>query len=115
WVPGYESVYSGYGGDMNAPLVIELVEEDDLPGDANHDDHVDASDATILAGNWQAGPGATWEMGDFNGDGHVDASDATILAGNWQAGTGATTVPEPSTIVLLLMGIGMLVLRKVKR
>jgi hypothetical protein len=100
---------------MNAPLVIELVEEDDLPGDANHDDHVDASDATILAGNWQAGPGATWEMGDFNGDGHVDASDATILAGNWQAGTGATTVPEPSTIVLLLMGIGMLVLRKVKR
>ncbi|MGD9128546.1 MAG: dockerin type I domain-containing protein [Planctomycetia bacterium] len=108
-----QSIYSGYGGDMNAPLVVELAE--DLPGDANHDDQVDASDATILAGNWQAGPGATWEMGDFNGDGYVDASDATILAGNWQAGTGATAVPEPSTIVLLLMGLGSLLIWKVKR
>jgi hypothetical protein len=80
----------------------------DIPGDANHDKKVDASDATILAGNWQAGPGATWEMGDFNGDGHVDASDATILAGNWQAGTGNTAVPEPSTIMMICSALGLL-------
>ncbi|MGD9126569.1 MAG: dockerin type I domain-containing protein [Planctomycetia bacterium] len=91
---------------------IEEFLSDDLPGDANHDDQVDASDATILAGNWQAGPGATWEMGDFNGDGHVDASDATILAGNWQAGTGATTVPEPSSLVLLGALTGLFFLRR---
>ncbi|MGD9127583.1 MAG: dockerin type I repeat-containing protein, partial [Planctomycetia bacterium] len=77
-------------------------------GDANGDGQVDASDATILAGNWQAS-GATWSMGDFNGDGSVDASDATILAGNWQAGTASNTVPEPGCVALLamLMAAGM--------
>jgi 3',5'-cyclic AMP phosphodiesterase CpdA len=71
-----------------------------FPGDANRDGVVDASDATILAGNWQAGPGASWLMGDFNGDGYVNASDATILAGNWQSGS-SNAIPEPSTLVLL--------------
>jgi hypothetical protein len=83
-------------------MAIYLQDEDlSIPGDANHDDVVNASDATILAGNWQAGPGATWEMGDFNGDGYVNASDATILAGNWQATASSNAVPEPSTVVLL--------------
>ncbi|MGD9126662.1 MAG: dockerin type I domain-containing protein [Planctomycetia bacterium] len=97
-------------------LILELEDiATDIPGDANHDDQVDASDATILAGNWQAGPGATWEMGDFNGDGYVDASDATILAGNWQAGTGAAAVPEPSTIILIASAlIGLMLLRRKK-
>jgi hypothetical protein len=73
-----------------------------LPGDANRDGIVNASDATVLAGNWQAGPNATWLMGDFNGDGYVNASDATILAGNWQANIGSDAVPEPGTWALLL-------------
>ena len=80
-----------------------------LPGDANGDGRVDGSDVTILAGNWQYGvgapePDATWSMGDFNGDGMVDGSDVTILAGNWQAGVyAASAVPEPSTLVSLLI------------
>jgi hypothetical protein len=93
-----------------------------IPGDANNDQKVDGSDVTILAGNWQAGVDgaivADWSMGDFNGDGKVDGSDVTILAGNWQAGVTATaaTVPEPSTIVLLL-GIfaSLAILRRVKK
>ena len=50
---------------------------------------------------------ATWAMGDFNGDGKVDGSDVTILAGNWQAGVtaAAAAVPEPATLVLILMGL----------
>ncbi|MGD9125983.1 MAG: dockerin type I domain-containing protein [Planctomycetia bacterium] len=101
--PLANDIYSGDTTGFVATNEFEVFAAviDDIPGDANHDDQVDASDATILAGNWQAGPGATWEMGDFNGDGYVDASDATILAGNWQAGTGSTAVPEPSTIALL--------------
>ncbi|MGD9127898.1 MAG: dockerin type I domain-containing protein, partial [Planctomycetia bacterium] len=75
-----------------------------IPGDANMDGAVNASDATILAGNWQAHP-ANWGMGDFNGDGNVNASDATILAGNWQAITSSfNAVPEP--IMLTLLGLG---------
>ena len=84
--------------------------EELIAGDANGDGKVDGSDVTILAGNWQAGVGGpdpetiTWEMGDFNGDGQIDGSDVTILAGNWQAGVTAASasVPEPSTIVLLV-------------
>lgn len=90
--------------------ITVLTSSPPIPGDANHDGMVNASDATILAGNWQLGVGdpdpenIKWEMGDFNGDGVVDASDATILAGNWQAGVDSTptAVPEPSTMVLLL-------------
>ena len=87
-----------------------------LPGDANGDGRVDGSDVTILAGNWQLLDGATWEMGDFNGDGRVDGSDVTILAGNWQAGVDSTAtaaaVPEPTTWVLLLSAVMLLVLLK---
>jgi hypothetical protein len=91
---------------------VALVAEPSLLGDANHDGLVNASDATILAGNWQA-VDATWEMGDFNGDGQVDASDATILAGNWQASAlPRLAVPEPSTVTLLLfLAAGILVAR----
>ncbi|MGD9126088.1 MAG: caspase family protein [Planctomycetia bacterium] len=65
---------------------IEILDDEPerIDGDINLDGHVDASDATILAGNWQSTTG-TWLQGDLNGDGNVDASDATILAGNWQA------------------------------
>lgn len=65
---------------------IEILDDEPerIPGDINLDGYVNASDITILAGNWQSALG-TWTTGDLNGDGHVDASDVTILAGNWQA------------------------------
>lgn len=81
-----------------------------IPGDANCDGKVDASDVTILADNWQYGStgtaDASWSMGDFNDDGKVDGSDVTILADNWQYNVNAMTVnavPEPSALVLLSM------------
>ena len=83
--------------------------EEPIPGDANGDKKVDGSDVTILAGNWQKGVSdglvASWGEGDFNGDGKVDGSDVTILAGNWQSGVtvAAASVPEPSTLVALLL------------
>ena len=120
WGSGTGSVIS-FGTAADASQVtfnsfsVEVV-ADDIPGDANQDGKVDGSDVTILAGNWQAGVGdpnpltVTWEMGDFNGDGQIDGSDVTILAGNWQAGVTATaaTVPEPSTMLLLVSLIGSL-------
>ncbi|MGD9126491.1 MAG: alkaline phosphatase [Planctomycetia bacterium] len=106
-----------WNGDYidNTDIFTAMLRSTYVLGDANHDGQVDSSDATILAGNWQAGPSATWEMGDFNGDGMVDSSDATILAGNWQYGTGSSSVPEPSTLFMLVMGLlgwGIISLRK---
>ena len=101
---------------------VEVVPGDDIPGDANRDGKVDGSDVTILAGNWQAGVGSpnpltvTWDMGDFNGDGQIDGSDVTILAGNWQAGVtaAAASVPEPTTMLLLVSLVGSLLIWKRK-
>ena len=77
---------------------------EDLPGDANRDGFVNAADAAILADKLAEderrvhGAKAT-----SIGDGKVDDLDATILAANWQAGSGASaSVPEPSSVVLLL-------------
>ena len=98
--------------------VFAPVEETQVAGYANGDGKVDGSDVTILAGNWQKGVNdgltAIWEEGDFNGDGKVDGSDVTILAGNWQYGVeaAAASVPEPSTLVLLLATMASLVIIK---
>ncbi|MGD9127122.1 MAG: dockerin type I domain-containing protein [Planctomycetia bacterium] len=99
----YTLEYIDDGSELDGYTLLTVTAPKQIPGDANRDGQVDASDATILAGNWQAS-GASWSMGDFNGDGTVNASDATILAGNWQFGTGAA-VPEPGTITLLLTAL----------
>ena len=72
-----------------------------IPGDANLDGVVDADDAAVLAGNWLASVG-TWAGGDFNGDGVVDGIDATLLAANWQGAGASASVPEPSSLILML-------------
>jgi hypothetical protein len=74
------------------------------PGDANDDGLVDDMDASILGAHWLQASGAEWANGDFNGDYAVDDLDAAILAAHWSAGSGEenSTVPEPSTLVLLL-------------
>ena len=97
--------YASDGWDTSVLATVTFqIQSYIIPGDANCDGVVDGSDVTILADNWQIQTGATWTMGDFNGDGAVDGSDVTILADNWQAGVtaAATSVPEPSTLVVLL-------------
>ena len=72
-----------------------------MPGDANGDGLVNASDASILSSNWLTTLGATWTQADFNGDGAVNDIDATLLAANWSSSANAS-VPEPSTLAGLL-------------
>ncbi|MGD9127684.1 MAG: dockerin type I domain-containing protein [Planctomycetia bacterium] len=108
-------VWSWFDGDLDLDGDVDeadLAIMNPAPGDANCDGMVDASDATILAGNWQQASGASWTTGDFNGDGAVDASDATILAGNWQyaASPAPSTVPEPSSVVMLMAVLGAVAL-----
>jgi hypothetical protein len=84
-------------------LVVSVPPE---PGDANDDGVVDAADASILGAHWRQMSGADWEDGDFNNDNAVDDKDAAILAANWSASAAERTppAPEPSTLVLLLIG-----------
>jgi len=77
-----------------------------IPGDADGDGTVDATDAQALAQHWGDGD-ATWEMGDFDRDGTVGPKDASILAANWGHGSSEAAnpaVPEP-TLAMLMLGV----------
>jgi len=92
-------------------------------GDANGDYRVDELDAKLMAANW--GQSGDWLDGDVNGDGKVNAVDATIIAAQWgqdlldpqtnefsKTGIQPITVPEPSVLVVLLIGAAMLLVRR---
>lgn len=87
-----------------------------LLGDANLDGSVNAADLNNLALNWRQSVN-TWSGGDFTADGFLDAADLNALALNWQqsiaaAASSTSTVPEPSTTILLAFaGIGMMIRR----
>jgi hypothetical protein len=76
-----------------------------LDADANWDGAVNVGDLALLAANWQTG--RIWPEADFNGDGVTNVGDLAILASNWQVGGGAT-VPEPATVLLVLVGAALL-------
>jgi hypothetical protein len=78
-----------------------------IPGDANGDGDVDDKDASILGANWRSTT-ATWETGDFNNDNKVDDKDAAIMAAHWGEHAPGASVPEPSTIALLLGAVAAL-------
>ena len=88
------------------------------PGDANGDYSFDTQDIIeLLAANkFETGAAATFAEGDFNGDGVFNTADVVLmLAGSLfetgpyfePAAVSAESIPEPSSIVLLL---GMLAL-----
>ncbi|MBN2291214.1 MAG: PEP-CTERM sorting domain-containing protein [Pirellulales bacterium] len=77
-------------------------------GDFNLDGQVDVSDLGILAGNYGTPTGMKWANGDADGNEAVDVSDLGALAG-WYgthtAAAAAASVPEPSTVIVLLSGL----------
>ena len=90
------------------------------PGDATLDGAVNLSDVQALADNWGTTTGANWFKADFNGDGAVNLSDVQLLGDNWGkiAGPGPPAppaavfaVPEPSSVILAVLGLlGILLL-----
>ncbi len=76
-----------------------------VPGDANLDGMVDASDLNSLGTNWRRTDATSAAQGDFNGDGDVDATDLNDVGNYWQFGVPAAAaqaaVPEPSSLGLL--------------
>ena len=80
----------------------------DLPGDANLDGRVDINDLTIVLANYGR-TGSAWSQGEFTGSGTVDINDLTIVLANYGQTAGAagalTAVPEPSGVVLIVIGL----------
>ena len=86
-----------------------------LPGDANLDGSVDVSDFNVWNANkFSALP--AWCSGDFSSDGSIDVSDFNIWNGaKFQSSSNGGVVPEPSSIMGLLVMAGLLALNSRRR
>jgi hypothetical protein len=81
-------------------------------GDIDLNGQVDGEDLTTFALNFGRTSGATQVDGDIDFNGRVDGEDLTVFANNFGKGIGSplaagavAAVPEPSTLVLLLIGM----------
>jgi T5SS/PEP-CTERM-associated repeat protein len=98
-----------------------------ISGDANKDGLVNVGDLGILSTYYGMESDATWEMGDFNGDGKVDVGDLGMLSTQYgmnadlqemslqlmESSEYATaSVPEPTSLVLLVMGMAGMAKRR---
>lgn len=88
----------------NLSLVQNLV-----PGDFNFDDTVDSADLDILTSNFN-GPGG-FAAGDMNFDGMVSMADFVDWYGIFTS-EGVAAVPEPTSQTAMLIGLGLLLLRR---
>jgi hypothetical protein len=103
------------GGESNEILQAIKGDVAPIPGDTDGNRVVNEADAQVLATNWGSDVGqGGYAAGDFNGDGMVNVLDAAILAANWTPQAAKESVgvtPEPSTAMLLLGAMAMLLYR----
>ena len=89
-------------------------------GDANLDGVVNDDDVTIVGATYAPGvPQPHWALGDFDFNGFVDDDDITLLGVFYDptaaplitpapaAAGGVAAVPEPGTLTLLLISLGL--------
>ncbi len=100
-------------GDVNGWLPLTFTDFTSQPvasrlldGDANANGTVDGVDlGAVLANFNKTYSGDAWADGDFNADGTVNGADLGAVLANFNQRSNATAgVPEPSTVVLLLVG-----------
>ncbi|MEM9914746.1 MAG: PEP-CTERM sorting domain-containing protein [Planctomycetota bacterium] len=94
-------------------VALSVVAINLLAGDYNGNGVVDAADYTVWADNF----GSTAALAaDGNGNGVVDAADYTIWADNFgtsaAASQGLTLIPEPTSLALLAVGVGLTASRR---
>ncbi len=107
---------SDYSNNIQACCDAKTVSP--IAGDTNNNGIVDEDDAALMAANWLRSTGARWAQGDFNGDKAVNDVDAAILAANWHrtassSAVASTSMPEPGTAKLLLLGLLILIGRAI--
>lgn len=81
------------------------------PGDANLDGVVDGSDFGVWNSN-KFTVNSRWTRGDFTADGVIDGSDFSVWNSNkFTSSDAGRLVPEPTSGLLVIFGLGMLIMR----
>jgi len=89
-----------------------------LRGDTDLDHDVDTFDLTQMIMNYTGAIGSdtTWLTGDTDGDGDTDTVDLTTAIINFTgARNAAAAVPEPSSLLLLVLAVGNVVLCRIRQ
>jgi hypothetical protein len=85
-----------------------------LPGDIDEDGDVDLTDMSLFVAHSGTSAGSIWTTGDFNGDAKTSLRDLALLQANFGTraailapgeSPSAAAVPEPSSIVLVIIGM----------
>lgn len=94
-------------------FMIEQLDTHALPplaGDVNKDGIVNGLDANLVSSHFlMAG---SYDQGDLNIDSVVNGLDANIISANFLATAPATAIPEPTSGLLFLCGVALLVWRR---
>ncbi len=109
---GEDSVGNLYVVDYSDGDIFRFVTDALVPGDFDADGDVDGEDLPIWEAGYGAASGSMATDGDADGDGDVDGNDFLL----WQENLGSTaqdlpaplgvsTVPEPGTMLLSLVGL----------
>ena len=81
-------------------------------GDSNLDGEFNSSDFVQVfeKGKFETGIQAVWSEGDWNGDGTFGTGDfvKAFQAGGFEAGPRLANVPEPTSVLFLLIAITLL-------
>jgi hypothetical protein len=106
--------------DLNRDGVLDLLDHQVLVEDVMHATYGDANPdgefnsghlvAVLASGTYEMDVDSVWSTGDFNGDARTNSSDLVVAlaGGGYEAGPLAATaaaVPEPSGLVLGLLGL----------
>jgi formylglycine-generating enzyme len=87
--------------------VARVPEHVSVAGDADLDGDVDIFDVAIIQRHYGTTSGAEWTDGNFDGNGTVDIFDVALTQVNYGYGVASSPapVPEPSTLVLGVLGV----------
>jgi hypothetical protein len=93
-----------HSGIIEVDVLGSVVRPTNIPGDFNQDGDVDGDDFALWQMNFPTASEASLGMGDGDGDGDVDGADFVIWQTNFPTGLSASSVPEPASMILVMLG-----------